>query len=800
MDAESVTAFHRAIELVNMDRSLLPNRRLVGVNLTVPELDALQAHRTVCDLLAGDLGVAAVVGPTGRIPATYVQSVLDAMEVPHLSTRPGERTPSRRGMLQVNLHPSADTLSKMYAEMVPALGWAGFTVVYAETTVQLQQCGMLVPPFSFFFTNLELTTLDLTPFQFGGANITGLRLVKGPLPARRRLSSADLPGPQLQPALFHDAVHVLGHALHNLQDDWLTTRALDCEAPGDSWEHGASLINYIRTTEVHGLSGLVKFDSAGRRSQVAVELVELSERGLEKVAVWNTTDGINMTRAPHKAHAAPDWLPSTNSAVFNRTLVVLIAMTPPYAMLKENSESLQGDKRFEGFGIELIDELARMLGFNYTFVVQEDGQYGTCNATACSGMMAAVDSKKVDLAIVDLTITSERESRVDFTTPFLSLGIQILYRTPKPLPPSLMSFMSPFSNDVWLAITAVYIGVSLLMFVMARISPYEWNNPYPCIEDPTELENQFSLRNAFWFTIGSIMQQGSEIAPIATSLRLAASSWWLFTLIMVSSYTANLAAFLTVRGSFDRIKSADDLAAQTEIKYGAKSDGSTMTFFERTNNTVYHKMYLQMKEWDSQGLGVSMKNNEAGLERVASGEDFAFLMESVAIEYMTERNCNVTSVGSRLDEKGYGIAMAKNAPFRTILSAGVLRLQETGQMMEMKDKWWKNKRGGGACLSESSSDVSELGMDNVGGVFLVLVTGCALAILIALGELAIHVHRTASKEDLSFREEMLEELRFIFQGDGDVKPVRHLRIRDDSAETEKKQDLGSPEDSPEIID
>lgn len=140
-----------------------------------------------------------------------------------------------------------------------------------------------------------------------------------------------------------------------------------------------------------------------------------------------------------------------------------------------------------------------------------------------------------------------------------------------------------------------------------------------------------------------------------------------------------------------------------------------------TTNPAYKKMYAQMMAWNRTGVPVLLHSNEEGLEKVASSDDYAFFMESVAIEYMMERNCNVTSVGSSLDEKGYGIAMAKSAssvpharlevvcpcpslpsfadaPFRSALSAGVLRMQETGRMMEMKDKWWKNKRGGGACI------------------------------------------------------------------------------------------------------
>lgn len=150
--------------------------------------------------------------------------------------------------------------------------------------------------------------------------------------------------------------------------------------------------------------------------------------------------------------------------------------------------------------------------------------------------------QEADLAITDLTITSEREGAVDFTMPFMNLGrwtdlssiyfsihqivtrirdepffftgISILYRKPTKTPPSLFSFLSPFSAGVWWYLIGAYIFVSVVLFIIGRICPAEWNNPYPCIEEPEVLENQFTFKNSLWFTIGSIMQQGSEIAPM----------------------------------------------------------------------------------------------------------------------------------------------------------------------------------------------------------------------------------------------------------------------------------------------
>lgn len=46
-------------------------------------------------------------------------------------------------------------------------------------------------------------------------------------------------------------------------------------------------------------------------------------------------------------------------------------------MLKDSSIKLEGNDRFEGFGIEVIQEVAKLLGFNYTFVLQNDGVYGS---------------------------------------------------------------------------------------------------------------------------------------------------------------------------------------------------------------------------------------------------------------------------------------------------------------------------------------------------------------------------------------------------------------------------------------
>ena len=71
----------------------------------------------------------------------------------------------------------------------------------------------------------------------------------------------------------------------------------------------------------------------------------------------------------------------------------------------------------------------------------------------------------------------------------------------------------------------------------------------------------------------------SDLNPRAASTRIVGGMWWFFTLIIISSYTANLAAFLTVERMSTPIESAEDLSDQNDISYGTLLGGSTMTFF-----------------------------------------------------------------------------------------------------------------------------------------------------------------------------------------------------------------------------
>lgn len=141
---------------------------------------------------------------------------------------------------------------------------------------------------------------------------------------------------------------------------------------------------------------------------------------------------------------------------------------------------------------------------------------------------------------------------------------------------------------------------------------------------------------------------------------MVAGVWWFFTLIMVSSYTANLAAFLTTETpniAFNDVYELTRVADEKGIKFGAKINGSTAKFFSDSKHVKeYQKIYQYMKEHKND---VMVGDNKLGVLK-AEKENYAFFMETTSIEYETQRRCSLVQIGRALDEKGYGIAMRKS--------------------------------------------------------------------------------------------------------------------------------------------
>ncbi|XP_069616923.1 glutamate receptor ionotropic, kainate 1 isoform X1 [Ranitomeya imitator] len=800
-------AFKFAVTNINRNRTLMPNTTLTYDIQRINLFDSFEASRRACDQLA--LGVAALFGPSHSSSVSAVQSICNALEVPHIQTRWKHPSVDNKDTFFINLHPDYAAISRAVLDLVLHNSWKTVTVVYEDSTglIRLQELikapsrfnikikirqlpsgnkdarpllkemkkakefyvifdcshetaaeilkqilsmGMMTEYYHYFFTTMDLFALDLEPYRYSGVNMTGFRLLNIDNPQvssvvdkwlMERLQAPPKPETGLldgmmttDAALMYDAVYMVAVATQRAAQ--LTVSSLQCHRH-KPWRFGPRFMNLIKEARWDGLTGRITFNRTdGLRRDFDLDIISLKEDGMEKAAgdttnhlnkvwkkigVWNSNIGLNMT------DGTKDKSTNITDSLANRTLIVTTILEDPYVMYKKSDKPLYGNDRFEGYCLDLLKELSNILGFIYEVRLVADGKYGAQNDKGeWNGMVRELIDHKADLAVAPLTITYVREKVIDFSKPFMTLGISILYRKPNGTNPGVFSFLNPLSPDIWMYVLLACLGVSCVLFVIARFTPYEWYNPHPCNPDSDVVENNFTLLNSFWFGVGALMQQGSELMPKALSTRIVGGIWWFFTLIIISSYTANLAAFLTVERMESPIDSADDLAKQTKIEYGAVRDGSTMTFFKKSKISTYEKMWAFMTSRQQTAL---VKNNDEGIQRVLT-TDYALLMESTSIEFVTQRNCNLTQIGGLIDSKGYGVGTPIGSPYRDKITIAILQLQEEGKLHMMKEKWWR----GNGCPEEDSKEASALGVENIGGIFIVLAAGLVLSVFVAIGE------------------------------------------------------------------
>ena len=81
------------------------------------------------------------------------------------------------------------------------------------------------------------------------------------------------------------------------------------------------------------------------------------------------------------------------------------------------------------------------------------------------------------MALAPLTINSNRQQVVDFTKPYMTLGISIMMRIPSQEKLGLFAFLGPLKYEIWMCCLLAYISVSVVLFLVSRFSSGVGDDP-----------------------------------------------------------------------------------------------------------------------------------------------------------------------------------------------------------------------------------------------------------------------------------------------------------------------------------
>jgi len=267
------------------------------------------------------------------------------------------------------------------------------------------------------------------------------------------------------------------------------------------------------------------------------------------------------------------------------------AEKPPLRIATKIAEPFviqEDDGSLHGISIELWKRVAEELGVDYDFALMPLDE-----------LLAAVESGEADVGIAAISVTPEREARMDLSHGYMLSGLGIATlpgaRGLGILGSMRFLFTLPFLTAAGgLCILLLIVGV-VMWAVERRRNPEEFGG-----------RTLHGIGSGFWFSAVTMTTVGyGDKAPRSPAGRIVAFIWMFASIIVISAFTGTIASSLTAAQIATDIRSREDLAdARVGVVEGAVSGDAVR------QHSVFPKTYASV---------------DAGLQAVIDGEIDAFV-------------------------------------------------------------------------------------------------------------------------------------------------------------------------------
>jgi len=311
-------------------------------------------------------------------------------------------------------------------------------------------------------------------------------------------------------------------------------------------------------------------------------------------------------------------------------------------------------KDLRGFAIDMARIICRRNELKPEFVYYE----------TVSEVLKAVETGACDINFSGITITAEREKRVDFSHPFFDSGLIVAVK------------VSPDSRSLDLVLkTLKVIGYSLIIFLigLTAVAHAIWfleKND----KDPKSFPTTYKkgILDAYWWAIVTMTTVGyGDKCPKKIIGRIIASVWMIIGIIWFAAFTATLTSSLTVSQiGHGEIKGLRDLNS----KRVAVIKGTTSENFMQ-----YHDVTVMLAE-SFHDLAASLKHETVD----------AVVYDAPALMYLAKKDPSIKVVGSMFDEQKYGVVFPQGSQNRIkeLFNIAILEMQSSGEYQRIYNKWF----------------------------------------------------------------------------------------------------------------
>ncbi|AHF04673.1 ABC transporter substrate-binding protein [Marichromatium purpuratum 984] len=321
-----------------------------------------------------------------------------------------------------------------------------------------------------------------------------------------------------------------------------------------------------------------------------------------------------------------------------RELVIATRDAPPFAIKREKS--------WDGITIELIRRIADEEGFRVQF--KEMG---------LDEMLDAVAAGEVDAAAAALTITAEREQRVDFTHPFFTSGLGVAV----PQRPELTWFsaLRRVASGAFLQSLAALLGVLTLLGALVWLAERRRNEQFS--GKPAK-----GIGSGIWWSAVTMTTVGyGDKAPVTFAGRLIGLVWMFTSVVVVSSFTAAIASSLTVGELGQNVSGLSDLYGKRVV---TAEDSTSARFLDQ--KLVRYRSVADVSE---------------ALDALAAGQADAVVYDLPILRHLvsSEHAGELRVLPGILLRQDYGIALPPETELRETVNRWILRMIQSPEWTPM---------------------------------------------------------------------------------------------------------------------
>ncbi|KAK2541925.1 Grin3b [Columba livia] len=491
------------------------------------------------------------------------------------------------------------------------------------------------------------------------------------------LAFGELSRPPLE-LLVQDAVELVAQAIASAArvrpDPALLQTTVNCHARHRSHGESAGLFlsRFLANTSFQGRTGPVRVEDA------------VLVRPEQQFRVWS------LRRDPQ---GDPTWVtlcldPGTNdSAVLDSLFEELGAAN--------GSVPRAYKKCCYGYCIDLLEKLAEDMAFDFELYIVGDGKYGAWKNGRWTGLVGDLLSGTAHMAVTSFSINSARSKVIDFTSPFFSTSLGILVRTKDTASP-IGAFMWPLHWTMW-------VGVFVALHMTALfLTLYEWKSPYGMTPHGRNRLKIFSYSSALNLCYAILFGRTvSSKTPKCCTGRFLMNLWAIFCLLVLSSYTANLAAVMVGDKTFEELSGIHDSKLHHPsqgFRFGTVWESSAEEYIKKS----FPEMHEHMRRYNvpTTPAGVTMLKTEPPKLN-------AFIMDKSLLDY-------------------------ENSPLTSTISEFISRYKSSGFIDLLHDKWYKMVPCGKRVFAVT--ETLQMGIYHFSGLFVLLCIGLSGSLLTSLGE------------------------------------------------------------------